>query len=203
MQTGISKRKEQNKATEEHILEATLDTIEECTISGTRMHLIAEKADLPKSNVLYYFKTKDELLHAVQKKVLNKCLDERNEFRVDAKDNLESQLDVFINQKKDFILKNQKYDYAEIDFWLQGRIFPEIRQGFIDSFNGWREDIRTILKKYVPNLPKKDEEILPYQFVSMLEGATIQYLIDEGNFDLDVYFDYAKKMILDAVEEYR
>ncbi len=198
-----SKKKKRNKATEEHILEATLDTIKEHTISGTRMHLIAKNADMPQSNVLYYFKTKDELLHAVQKKVLDKCLDKRSELRQDAEDTLEAQLDVFINQKRDFIIDNQKYDYAEVDFWLQGRIFPEIKQGFADSFAGWRNDIRNILKKYVPDLPPKDEEILPYQFVSMLEGATIQYLIDEDNFNLDEYFNYAKKMVLNAVKEYR
>lgn len=196
------KKKERNKKTEERILEATLDVIKKYTISGTRMHLIAEEANLPQSNVLYYFKTKDELLHAVQKRVLDKCLDKRRELRLEAADTLESQLDVFINQKKDFILKNKKYDYAEMDFWLQGRIFPDMKKGFMDSFQGWRDDIRTILKKYVPNLPEKEEQILPYQFVSILEGATIQYLIDEGNIDLDAYFDYAKNMILDTVKKW-
>jgi TetR/AcrR family transcriptional regulator len=39
-------------------------------------------------------------------------------------------------------------------------------------------------------------EVLPYLIVSIMMGASMQYLIDEGKFDLDEYFDVARKMIL-------
>lgn len=188
---------------EDRILDAALKVVEKHTISGTRMHLIAEEAGMLQSNVHYYYKTKDELMHALQKKVLDKCLEIRAVLNRQAEDTLEAKLDVFIEQKRNFILENTRYDYAEMDFWQQGRIYPDMRKGFADSYAGWRKDIRTMLEDYVPKLPKQMKEYLPAYVVSYLEGATIQYLMDTESFDLDSYFAFGRKMILDAVAPYR
>ena len=56
--------------TEERILNAALKVVNDVTISGTRMHLIAEKADMVQSNVHYYYKTKQELLKGLQEWIL-------------------------------------------------------------------------------------------------------------------------------------
>lgn len=188
---------------EDRILNAALKVVEEHTISGTRMHLIAQEADMLQSNVHYYYKTKDELMYALQKKVLDKCLEIRAELNAQAEDTLEAKMDVFIEQKKNFITENQRFDYAEMDFWQQGRIHPEIKKRFADSYAGWRKDIKDMLETYVPKLPLPMKEYLPAFFVSILEGATIQYLMDEESFDLDSYFANGKQMILDAVAPYR
>ena len=37
--------------------------------------------------------------------------------------------------------------------------------------------------------------MLPYITVSLMLGASMQYLTDEGKFDLDEYFEVAEKMI--------
>lgn len=186
---------------EEKILEAALEVVRDYTISGTRMHLIAEKAGMVQSNLHYYFKTKSELMFALQEKVLDKCLQLRAEYGEKQNKTLEEQLDVFIAQKKAFIMKYREYDYAEVDFWVQGRINKEIKKGFARSFEGWREEIHDMLEKYVPQLSENTKEHLPYQIVSYLEGATIQYLIDEKRFDLNEYFEFGKKMILKNIEE--
>jgi AcrR family transcriptional regulator len=101
---------------EERILDAALEVVKEYTISGTRMHLIAEKAEMLQSNVHYYYKTKDDLLHSLQKKVLDMCLILKGDFRKDSADTLESQLDVFIEQKKAFIMKYREYraEYSRV-----------------------------------------------------------------------------------------
>lgn len=70
-----------------------------------------------------------------------------------------------------------------------------------ESFEGWRKEIRGMLQKYEPELSDKANECLPYQIVSYLEGATIQYLVDEKRIDLDAYFEFGKKMILTIIEE--
>lgn len=186
---------------EEKILEAALEVVRDYTISGTRMHLIAERAGMVQSNLHYYFKTKSELMFALQKKVLDKCLQLRADYGEDKNETLEQQLDVFIAQKKAFIMKYREYDYAEVDFWVQGRINKEIKEGFAESFEGWRAEIHDMLETYVPQLSECTKEYLPYQVVSYLEGATIQYLIDEKRFDLDKYFEFGKKMILRSIEE--
>lgn len=182
--------------TEEKILEAALDVVQEKTISGTRMHHIAKKADVVQSNVHYYYKTKKDLLKALQEKVLQHCLDIREKDREKIeKDTFEEQMNIFILQKKHFITKDQKYDYAELDFWLQGRIEENIRKDFQKSFAIWRNEIREIIRRFFPDLPEERLEYFPYLIVSMLEGASIQYLIDPEAFDLDKYFDYCKLAI--------
>lgn len=188
---------------EDRILKAALQVVRNHTISGTRMHLIADVAQMRQSNLHYYYKTKDDLMLALQKKVLEKCLEIRAGLSQNAEDSLEARLDIFISQKIEFILNYQEYDYAEIDFWIQGRIYPEMKKGFADSFCTWRNEIGLILDTYVPELPSRLRTYLPYQIVSLLEGATIQYLIDEGSFDLNTYFEMCKTMILSSVEPYR
>ena len=182
--------------TEEKILEAALDVVQERTISGTRMHHIAEKADVVQSNVHYYYRTKKDLLKALQEKVLNHCLEIRKKDRALMEENsFEEEMNVFILQKKHFITQDQKYDYAELDFWLQGRIEEDIREDFQKSFQIWRNEIREVLGRFFPCLSKEKKEYFPYLIVSMLEGASIQYLIDPEAFDLDKYFEYCKMAI--------
>ena len=188
---------------EDRILEAALMVVRDHTISGTRMHLISDKAEMVQSNLHYYYKTKKDLLLALQEKVLDKCLELRENIRKHSQDTLESQIDVFIEQKRSFIMDYREYDYAEVDFWVQGRIQPEIKKGFAESFAGWRKEIGEIFDMYIPNLPKEVRKYLPYEIVSLLEGATVQYLIDEESFDIDEYFGFAKKMILDTVGRYQ
>ena len=59
-----------------------------------------------------------------------------------------------------------------------------------------------MLRKYVPALSEEMLEYLPVHFVSMLEGATLQYLADEGVFDLDRYFETGKEILLSQVKSY-
>lgn len=184
---------------EERILEAALDVVQEKTICGTRMHLIAKQVDMAQSNLHYYFRSKDELLLGLHDKVLRKCHELRDEDKNKAEDNLESQLDVFFNQKRQFILKYQKYDFAEVDFWVQTRTNPHIHHAFKESFQGWRDDIGRIILKYNPEVSEEIMQLASAVMVSMLEGATMQYLIDENSFDLDQYFEFCKNGIIQLI----
>lgn len=186
---------------EEKILDAALDVIVEKTICGTRMHLIADRAGMVQSNLHYYYKSKDDLMLALQKKVLKRCLEIRDRLKLKANKTLEDQIGVFIDQKKEFILKEQKYDFAELDFWVQGQINPEIQKGFAESFEGWRQEIGAIIDEYAPNIELGKREYLPYFIVSALEGASIQYLIDKNRFDLDDYFHFCKEIVLKIIRE--
>ncbi len=187
------------KDPKERILDAALNVVNKNTISGTRMHLIADEAQMVQSNIHYYYKTKDELMLALQNYILEECYTFREKEKRSSKDDLESQLDIYINQKKKLILDKNKYDFAEIDFWVQGKINEEIRLRFEASYEEWRREIGEILDRYCNNLDSNTREQLPYIVVSMLEGATIQYGISKEGFDVDGYFDFVKRMILKEV----
>lgn len=180
----------------ERILSAALRVVNRNTISGTRMHLIADEAGMVQSNVHYYFKTKDELMLALQGYILDECTTFRERERINCRDELENQLDVFFRQKKKLILNKEEYDYAEIDFWVQSRINDQVRKKFQSNYDEWREEIRQVLDRYCPYIDKCTRDRLPYVVVSMLEGATIQHGIDSENFDIDGYFEFCKSMIL-------
>ena len=182
------------------VLNAALDVVNKDTISGTRMHLIAEQAGMVQSNVHYYYKTKHDLMLALQEYIFDECYEIRRTEKSYSKDDLESQLEVFINQKRKLIVEKNKYDFAEIDFWVQSKSNRDIHSNFVESYEKWREEIRIILKTYCPSLDEKSLEILPYTLVSLLQGATIQYFISDTNFDIDNYFDTCKQMMLNQIK---
>ncbi|WP_026508784.1 TetR/AcrR family transcriptional regulator [Butyrivibrio sp. MC2013] len=195
--------KNSEKNNEEKILEATLRVMEAHTISGTRISLIAKEADMLQSNVLYYYKTKEEILIALQKKILGNFPKLREELREGAEDTLESALDIFTENEIHLIENFPEYNHAEMDFWVQSRVDEDTRQRFAESYSLWRQEIGQVLDRYVPGLPDDIRQYLPAQYVSMLEGATIQYLIDEDSIDLRQYFEMSKQIVLKMVEAYR
>ncbi|WP_027218020.1 TetR/AcrR family transcriptional regulator [Butyrivibrio fibrisolvens] len=190
------------KNNEEKILDATLRVIESHTISGTRISLIAKEADMLQSNVLYYYKTKEEILVAMQKRILDIFPKLREELRDNTEDTLESALEVFSKNEENLLKNFPEYNHAEMDFWVQSRTDEDTRTRFSQSYDLWRQEIRDVLVKYVPDLPDNLKEILPAQYVSMLEGFTIQYLIDENKIDMTEYFALSRQLILNTVKPY-
>jgi AcrR family transcriptional regulator len=190
------------KNNEEKILDATLRVIESHTISGTRISLIAKEADMLQSNVLYYYKTKEEILVAMQKRILDIFPKLREELRDNTEDTLESALEVFSKNEENLLKNFPEYNHAEMDFWVQSRTDEDTRVRFAESYDLWRQEIREVLEKYVPDLPENLKKILPAQYVSMLEGFTIQYLIDEKNMDMTEYFAMSRELILNTVKPY-
>lgn len=180
--------------TEERILDAAFDVVQERTISGTRMALIAERAGLFQSNIHYYYKSKRELMLAVQRKVLDRCMELRAALMEQCGETLEERIGVFWGQKRAFIVDERKYDYAEIDFWVQSRVDEEVKAVFVDSFRNWRAEIEKMLKEF--KVPDERAGMLAAVMTSMMEGASFQYLIDPAAFEIDAYFDYCTQMVI-------
>lgn len=181
------------------ILDATLETIAREKISGTRMHLIAKEAEMSQSNLHYYYPTKNELLIALLDEIQERFTQKRVES-VDLKNkSFEENLSGLFNEKMDVILNDKKIDYAQFDYWVQGTVNPEIRSKFEKTFDEWRSDISKVLleNKEYNKMDPKYMEMLPFIIVSLMMGASMQYLIDEGKFDLNQYFYTAKKMVMD------
>ena len=190
-------------STEERILDAALDIIQEKTIGGLRIRQVAEKADVVQSNIQYYFISKKGLLLAVQKKVLNRYREIRQHsislLKAESQLSLEDHLGIFINQKIYTIRKEKKYDVAELDFWNQSRLEPDMHREFCRSFESWRQEIRDMISHYAPEMPPIKQKLLSGITVSLLEGAAIQILADKQAFDLDLYFAYCKEILIKEI----
>lgn len=192
-----------NSSTEDRILDAALDIIQEKTISGLRIRQVAEKAHIFQSNIHYYYSSKKELLLAVQRKVLSRYREIRQHSINLLKPNtplaLEDHLDIFINQKIYTILKEDKYDVAELDFWNQSRLEPDMHQEFCRSYDNWRQEIRDMIGLHAPEMPAFKQNLLSCITVSLLEGAAVQFLVDKQAFDLDSYFKYCKTILIKEI----
>ena len=188
-----------SKEISKKILDATLETIAREKISGTRMHLIAKEAGMSQSNLHYYYPTKNELLISLLDEIQERFSKKRTES-VDIKNkSFEENLSGLFLEKRDVIINDKKIDYAQFDYWVQGTVNPEIRSKFEKTFDEWRADINEVLqesKSYSETDPKY-LDMLPFIIVSLMMGASMQYLIDEDKFDIDEYFNVAKKMIID------
>lgn len=184
--------------TAKKIMDAAFEIVAQNKISGTRMHLIAEEAGVVQSNLHYYYPTKNDLMVALLDSIQERFTDKRiNSVDLDSKSFNENLKGLFY-EKKDDILNNKKIDYIQFDFWVQGTADPEIREKFKAAFDIWRKNIIEVLKQE-PNFEEDksgQNSMLPYLIVSLMMGASMQYLIDEEKFDLNDYFKAAEKMVI-------
>ncbi|HOE56210.1 MAG TPA: TetR/AcrR family transcriptional regulator [Bacillota bacterium] len=184
------------------ILDATFEIVAQNKISGTRMHLIAKEAGMLQSNVHYYYPTKNDLMIALLDRIQERFTQKRvSSVDLDEKSFVENLQGLFY-EKKDDILNHKKIDYVQFDYWVQGTANPEIREKFKKSFDIWTENITEVLKQEPSFEENKSVHyaMLPYLIVSIMMGASMQYLMDEEKFDLNDYFTAAEKMILDFLK---
>lgn len=191
--------KKMEKDITERILDATLEVIAREKISGTRMHLIAKEAQTSQSLLHYYYPTKNELLVALIDRMQKRFSEKRKESVDLEKYSDKENISNLFKEKKDDILNNKKFDYVQFDYWVQGTVDEVIRGKFQESFRKWRQNISEVLKN--SKIDPKIKKMLPYIMVSLMMGASMQYLIDEQEFNLDEYFDAAYQLILKCFEE--
>ena len=181
------------------ILKAALEVVSKEKISGTRMHMIAKEANMSQANLHYHFSTKNDIMVALLNSIQEEFSNGRKNYIDTERKTVTENIQGFFEQKKDDILINKKMEYAQIDYWVQGTVNEEIRIIFQNTFNIWRKSIEdTLSKEDQEGLYEKTMRNLPFVMVSLMLGASLQYLIDEGKFDLDEYFQVAEEMILMA-----
>lgn len=189
-----------NNIAEQVILDAALQVVAEKSIIGTRLHLIAQKAGMAQSNLHYYYRTKHDLLVALFKRIQDGFEADREvrlgkEYR-----NFDKRLQVYFDQKKHIITEDPAIDYAQFDYWSQGRSDPEIKQLFYQSYEVWRQEMVDSIHQFYPDIDDEEMRSIARVMVSMMMGGSMQYLNAVEPFDLDAYFAQCSEMILRQVE---
>jgi TetR/AcrR family transcriptional regulator len=185
----------------EKILDAAMEVVSKEKISGTRMRMIAEEANMSQANLHYHFSSKSDILISLLDKMQEEFSNDRKNYIDLENKTVVENMRGFFDQKKNDILNKKKFDYTQIDYWVQGTVNEEIRLKFQNTFEIWRNSIRKVLSKG----DQKEEEnlkylnMLPYLAVSLMLGASLQYLTDEGKFDLDEYFELAEKILFSKI----
>lgn len=187
---------------EEKILEAALEVVYEYTISGTRMHLIAAKAGVAQANLHYHFKTKKDLLIALLHYIQKDFTKKRAAVMAQQPDTLPGQLYGFFEQKRRLITEDPALDLIQIDYWSQGQVDKEINRCFQQSYAVWRSHIIDTVLLYDPAANIENLRMVAGIMVSMMMGASIQYLADPGVFDLEQYFETCQTMVLQYIDKH-
>jgi AcrR family transcriptional regulator len=188
-----------SKEIDKKILDATMKVVSREKISGTRMHMIAKEADMSQANLHYYFSTKNDLMIALLDDIQEKFSDDRKDYINIENKTVAENIKGFFKQKKNEILYNKEKDYLQFDYWVQGTVNDEIREKFQNTFNIWRDSISEVLSKgkFKDDISESKRAAVPFIIVSLMLGASMQYLIDEGKFSLEEYFDIVEKMLFD------
>lgn len=185
-----------SRDTEEKILEAAFKVADRYAISGTRMHLIAKEANLVQSNLHYYFKTKQDLLLALLQYIQRHFCETRKAVIEHKQESLEEGIKGFFKQKKEIILDAPEYDRVQLDFWRLGQTDEKFAAPFFQFFDRWRKDIFQVLKFYAPEIEDSRIWMAACVMLSMMMGASLQYLESEEVFDLDSYFEACLDMVM-------
>lgn len=185
-----------SRETEEKILEAAFKVVDRYAISGTRMHLIAKEANLVQSNLHYYFKTKQDLLLALLQYIQKYFSETRQAVLEHKQGTLEEGMKGFFDQKKEIILNSPEYDRVQLDFWRLSQADEKFATPFFQFYDRWRKDIFQVLKFYSPEIEDSRIWLVSCIMLSMMMGASLQYLESEEVFDLNTYFEACIDMIM-------
>jgi len=182
------------------ILDAAMETILSYKISGARLRQIARRAGMSQGNLHYYFPTKDELYEALLDHLLQIFVEERKSILQDQSINPQQKLRHFLDQEIELI-RRQKEVVIFFDFWVQGTADQEIRKKMTKMFSRWRNDIELVIKEGVDQgvFSPNSSSVIPALLASIMDGASLQYLMDDQSFDLEEYFRTAYEMVLKMV----
>lgn len=186
-------------APEKRILDAALSVIARHTISGTRMHLIAQEAGMSSANLHYHFKTKDELLLALLEDLQQTFAEKRNAVLAQCEDTLEGHLRAFFQQKRDLIYDSPQYDQVQFDFWVMGQSDEKMNRLFRNSFGEWRNHLSNSILRFRPAIAPSCVDLISHSIISMMMGGSMQYINGNG-FDLDSYFELCLKETLLCID---
>ena len=184
---------------EQRILDAALRVMAKYSISGTRMHLIAEEAGMAASNLHYHFKTKHDLLLALLAEIQDRFDQERSGLMLQETHSLRERLAGFFEQKKALILEQPRYDKVQFDFWLLGQSDETVKQDFRRSFDHWRGHLVESMLEFYPQMEEEYAKDLSYTLISLMMGASMQYLNGDG-VSLDRYFSQCLDMVIGKIE---
>ncbi len=143
---------------------------------GTSTQSIADKAKLPKANVLYYFKTKEKLYVAVLEEILELWKEVFGEISAD--DDPAEKLEHFIRLKVDMSFKHPRASKLFAMEIIQGA--PHIEEYIRTDMKSWLTIKTAVIQTWIDQ--GKMDPIDPVQLIFMLWSTTQHY----ADFDTQV-----------------
>jgi len=185
---------------QEKILVATYETILEDQISGTRLRKIASKAGIAQGHLHYYFASKDELFLELLNEMIQAFTEDRETLLQDSSISAKQKLLAILHLKYE-IIKGSMQDFVLFDFWVQSASNENIQANWHKIYRPWRQAIEAIIQAGIASgeFKPKYAKLMPSLMISVMDGAALQYLIDQDAFELQEYFQSAEEMITDML----
>lgn len=184
----------------EKILVATYETILEDQISGTRLRKIASKAGIAQGHLHYYFASKDELFLALLNEMIQAFTEDRETLLQNNSMSAKEKLLAILHLKHE-IIKGGMQDFVLFDFWVQSASNEKIQANWHKIYRPWRDAIEAIIQVGITNgeFKPKYAKLMPSLMISVMDGAALQFLIDQDAFNLQEYFQSAEEMITEML----
>ena len=179
------------------ILHAALENIAAEKISGSYLRDIASRAGISQGTLHYYFPSKMGLYQAVLENMSRTFIEQRKSSLEDPGSAPREKLGIFFSQMKDVLLHQRSMMLVYYDFWVQASRDSEIQATVKRIYDRWRADINRVLAEGVKRGDFEQERtcMLSQLMVSLMEGASLQYMVDRDGIDLDTYFERANEAV--------
>lgn len=155
------------------ILEAAQKEFEQFGYGGARMQRIADKANVPKANVHYYFCSKLDLYNTVLEEVVD--LWNQTFQSLNANDDPKRVLTEFVEKKVEFTRLYPEATRIFTSEMLYGA--PHLNKQLNDKMSKWTRDRAKIIEKWISL--GKIEPIDPYHLIFMIWSSTQHYAFSE------------------------
>ena len=152
---------------------------------------------MSQGNLHYYYPAKDDLFQSLLDHLLKTFVQDRKTILADHSVQPEEKLRFFFNQQIELI-QRAKEVVIFFDFWVQGTKDTKIRKKIQKMYARWREDILSVIDEGVQKgvFSGAKSSQMPALLASIMDGASLQYLMDAGALDLQAYFDTAYEMVM-------
>jgi len=180
---------------EELILKAACDQFVISGYSGTTMQAIADQAEIPKANIHYYFKTKENLYNAILQQIVEMWNTYLDDMRVE--NDPREVLDTFIRRKVEMSYTHPKWSKLFALEVIQGA--PRL-QGYMRTYmRPWMKEKTAVIDEWIKQ--GKIKPVDPALLIFSIWGLTQHF----ADFSPQVFAildkkRYSKQMVEDIAD---
>lgn len=167
------------------IIEATFFCIALKGYSNITMQNIADSAGVSKGVIHYYFRNKEELFISVFEKLIND-LDSHIASRVERAKQPNDKILAVIRAVFEKVRENKKFQVVLLDFWAHSTKNPALKAANANQYARYRHLAKKIIAEGIEKgaFRKCDPTRVASALIGLIEGFTIQWILDEDAFDI-------------------
>jgi len=167
----------------DQIIQSAIDALASVGYTKTTLDQIAETADISRGVITYYFKSKDQLISEVMRRMLT----EQKEIimgRVDRAASPREKLAEYIGASIDHMKSDRTHYEAQVELWSNLEYKKEFNQKI---YRGCIEVVTKILKEGIEAGVFRDMDVQNAAVLiqGSIDGIMIQWVFNEDSVDLD------------------